>query len=103
MRLAVPSLKKLAKLYISGEVAALKAVYGEGGFYYHKDTPGERFNYFLREWGHRIVYDEQMLCDLLKESGFKTATPKEKNESSIPGGWWHDRLEGESLYVEAQK
>lgn len=101
LRIAVPDLELIAKSYASG--SDLKFIYGaEFKGYYHNDLPAERFNFFMREWEHKIAYDYTLLSELLLESGFIAVRKCQPNKSAIPD-FTHDRFISESLYVEAIK
>lgn len=101
IRIAVPDLKRIAEMYVSNS-PQLKNIYGECKAYYLYDNIGERFNYFLKEWEHKIVYDYEMLSTILKNMDFRNVEQRAFRHSRIPL-WSHDRLESESLFVEAQK
>lgn len=101
LRLAVPDLGKAAAQYVGG--GSLKELYGEDfKGYYYKDTPCERFNFFVKAWGHQICYDFGLLSSLLADAGFKNIERKNAQKSIIPE-FSHDRFESESLYIEAIK
>jgi len=101
MRVAVPDLELVAGYYLKRDVM-LRKMYGDGTFYYLFDNYGERFNYFLKEWSHKITYDCQMLCDIFQYAGFKIYGKKGFNDSII-NVWHNDRLELESIFFEAGK
>jgi len=101
MRIAVPDLRRIAQMYVD-KSPQLKAIYGDCKAYYVFDNIGERFNYFLKEWEHKIVYDYEMLESILRSKGFKNVEQRGFKKSRIPG-WSHDRLEAESMFVEAEK
>ena len=100
-RLAVPDLERAANAYSAG--SNLKFLYG-GDFkgYYYKDTPCERFNFFVKAWEHQMCYDYNLLRELLKDAGFNIIEKREANVTHIPN-FNHDRFISESLYVEAVK
>ena len=102
-RLSVPSLELATQAYING--SDMKFLYGAEfkGFYLY-DTPCERFNFFMKEWEHKLIYDIAQLRLMLFGAGFKPMNihKKEPNQSAIPG-FNHDRFIPESLYVEAIK
>lgn len=101
LRLGVPSLEIAAHAYVSG--SDIKFLYGADfkGYYLH-DTPCERFNFFMKEWEHKITYDFQQLRLMLFDAGFSIIERKEANQSAIPN-FNHDRYISESLYAEALK
>lgn len=101
LRLAVPSLELAINAYTNG--SDMKFLYGaEFRGYYVYDTPCERFNFFMKEWEHKCIYDYNQLQLMLTEAGFTNIQRKQANESAIPG-FSHDRFISESLYVEAIK
>ena len=101
VRIASPNLAVVAKAYVEG--SDLTFMYGKNHKgYYYKDTPAERFLYFMRAWQHTFVPDPDQITGLLTEVGFRNIQIKAPNESAIPG-WRHDRFIPDSLYVEASK
>lgn len=103
LRLSVPDLMLVAKAYVNG--SDMKFIYGaDFKGYYHKDTPCERFNFFLREWEHKLHYDFDQLSMMLVDAGFDKSRIKKckPNESSIPS-FAFDRFIPESLYIECVK
>jgi predicted SAM-dependent methyltransferase len=72
IRIATPSLERLAALYAGGDTA-------ERYVHWAVDTlepevaaplPGVVINNFFRSWGHRFVYDAQTLREALEDAGF---------------------------------
>jgi len=102
IRIIVPDLLKVATIYVNNDFDKMKDIYTNGKFYYLHDTIGERFNFFLKEWEHKIVYDYIMLRHLLFDAGFRYMSEMEFNKSGIPN-WQYDRLQKESIIVEAKK
>jgi len=101
LRLAVPDLELAVKAYY--EKRSLHFLYGKDfKAYYHKDSPCERLNFFIRAWEHQICFDYELLSSLLADAGFQNIQKKQPNESAIPG-FNFDRFISESLYVEAIK
>lgn len=101
LRIAVPDLEKVAEAYVEG--SDLKFIYGDQGkFFYYKDTPAERFLYFMREWEHQICFDFDLLQDLLADAGFVIVGKRDPGVSNIQD-FTYDRMISESLYVEAVK
>jgi hypothetical protein len=49
-----------------------------------------------------MLFDFELLSWLLKDAGFKNITKRNFGESKL-GKWTFDRLEIESMYVEAEK
>ena len=72
IRVATPSLERLAKLYDGGASAdnyirwAVDTLAPEVA----APLPGVVLNNFFRSWGHRFVYDPQTLQHALSEAGF---------------------------------
>jgi predicted SAM-dependent methyltransferase len=72
IRIATPSLQRLARLYDGGEVAdryvrwAVQTLEPE----IEAPLPGVVINNFFRSWGHRFVYDPETLRHALGEAGF---------------------------------
>lgn len=101
LRLAVPSLELAAIAFVNG--SDMKFLYGAEfkGYYLH-DTPCERFNFFMKEWGHKLTYDFPQMQLMLTNAGFSNIQRKEPNESAIPD-FDFDRFIPESLYVECIK
>ncbi len=101
LRLSVPSLELAAKAYVVG--SDMKFLYGANfkGYYLY-DTPCERFNFFMKEWEHKVTYDFSQLELMLSNAGFVVIEGRGANESSIPN-FNHDRFISESLYIECIK
>ena len=102
LRIVVPDAMKVAADYIYGE-DDLKSVYGPGKFYYYKDCAVERFVYFMREWEHTIVFDEELLRLLAEDAGFSVVRRMPFGSSDIPALHGLDRFESESLSLECVK
>lgn len=101
LRLAVPDLDIAINAYVNG--GDLRFLYSEDfKAYYHKDTKGERLNFFVKAWEHQHCYDFETMQLLLQDAGFKNIEKKEANQTSIPN-FEGDRFISESLYVEAIK
>lgn len=101
LRIAVPDLELVAKAYANG--SDLKFIYGpEFHGFYKNDCAAERFHFFMTAWEHKIVYDYQLLSQLMKEAGFSKIRKCYPNDTEIPG-FTYDRYISESLYVEAVK
>lgn len=101
LRLAVPSLEIASVAYTQG--SDLKFLYGaDFKGYYFEDTPCERFNFFMKEWEHKMVYDYPQLKMMLQKVGFTRIGKRNANESLIDN-FNHDRFISESLYVESIK
>jgi predicted SAM-dependent methyltransferase len=72
IRVATPSLERLAKLYDGGEVAEDYVLWAVDtlGPETHAPLAGVAINNFFRSWGHRFIYDPQTLRHALVEAGF---------------------------------
>jgi predicted SAM-dependent methyltransferase len=72
VRIATPSLERLAALYDGGDAAeryvrwAVETLEPE----VRERLPGVVINNFFHSWGHRFVYDPQTLRHALLEAGF---------------------------------
>lgn len=100
LRLVVPDLMRVAGKYVAGQ--DLKDIYN-GNFFYHIDCPAERFMYFCREWEHKILLDEQLLTQLLKDAGFEKIKWCVFGQSDTPELRGLDRFESESMVLESTK
>ena len=72
IRIATPSLERLAALYDDGEVAARYVRWAVETLEPEVDAPlpGVVINNFFRSWGHRFIYDPQTLGHALRQAGF---------------------------------
>jgi predicted SAM-dependent methyltransferase len=72
IRVATPSLERLAKLYDGGQVAEDYVLWAVDtlGPETHAPLAGVAINNFFRSWGHRFIYDPQTLRHALVEAGF---------------------------------
>lgn len=101
LRLAVPSLEIASIAYTQG--SDLKFLYGaDFKGYYFEDTACERFNFFMKEWQHKMVYDYPQLKMMLQKVGFTRIGKRNANESLIEN-FNYDRFISESLYIESIK
>jgi len=72
IRIATPSLERLAQLYDGGELReryvrwAAETLEPE----LHAPLPGAVINNFFRSWGHAFIYDPQTLRHALERAGF---------------------------------
>jgi predicted SAM-dependent methyltransferase len=72
IRIATPSLQRLARLYDGGELQerytqwAVETLEPE----VNAPLPGVVLNNFFRSWGHRFIYDPQTLRYALESAGF---------------------------------
>ena len=103
IRLAVPDLELVANYYLNRDSNLFK-MYGNAidEHLYMKNSGAEVFSYFLRGWDHTIVFDFDLLSDLLSDARFKNIEKMPFRQSKI-GAFPHDRLEMESMFVEAEK
>lgn len=102
-RIAVPDMETVINYYVNGD----KKLFGLPGSddqsrWHKKDSRAERVMFFMRHWGHTIIFDFELINMLLQDAGFKNITKRKFRESKI-GTWFYDRFEIESLYVEADK
>ena len=72
IRIATPSLERLAKLYAGDELAKRYLRWAVDTLEPETDAPlpGVVINNFFRSWGHRFIYDPQTLRHALGEAGF---------------------------------
>lgn len=100
LRLVVPDLMKVAKLYVAGD--DLKGIY-DGPYHEGPDCPATRFMYFCRAWEHTVLFDEQLLSMLMSEAGYVQIGRMSFGQSDIPELCNIDRFESESLSIEGMK
>jgi predicted SAM-dependent methyltransferase len=72
VRVATPSLEKVASLYEGGELQERYVRWAVETLEPETDAalPGVAINNFFRSWGHRFIYDPQTLRHALTEAGF---------------------------------
>jgi predicted SAM-dependent methyltransferase len=72
IRVATPSLERLARLYDGGAAAQRYVLWAVDTLDPEVDAPlpGVAINNFFRSWGHRFVYDPETLRHALGEAGF---------------------------------
>jgi predicted SAM-dependent methyltransferase len=72
IRIATPSLERLADLYDGGELAERYIRWAVGNLDPETDAPlpGVVLNNFFRSWGHRFIYDRETLRHALATAGF---------------------------------
>jgi predicted SAM-dependent methyltransferase len=72
IRIATPSLERLARLYDGGELQEryVRWVVETLEPELRAPLPGAVLNNFFRSWGHRFIYDPQTLRHALGEAGF---------------------------------
>jgi predicted SAM-dependent methyltransferase len=72
VRIATPSLERLARLYGGGEVQERYVRWAVQTLEPEVDAPlpGVVLNNFFRSWGHRFIYDPQTLRHALGAAGF---------------------------------
>jgi SAM-dependent methyltransferase len=88
-RLCVPDLAHAVRRYQAGaKREALQYFY-----------TGERSQYDQ----HRYMYDDELLCDLLRAQGFEAVTPRRYREGEVPDLEVLDNRPDETLYVEGRK
>lgn len=101
LRLVVPDLMKVAKLYVEGD--DLKGIYGPDFKVEGIDCAATRFMQFCRAWEHTVLFDSGLLRFLLEKAGFTNVRVMPFGKSDIPELNGLDRFESESLSMEAQK
>ena len=102
LRLAVPDLRKVAEMYVNRDPDLFELFGDMDPGYAVKGSAAERFMFFCRGWEHTILFDFNLLAHLLGQAGFGDIRQCKPGESRT-GHWPHDRMELESLYVEATK
>jgi predicted SAM-dependent methyltransferase len=72
IRIATPSLERLARLYDGGELTRRYVRWATDTLEPELDAPlpGAVLNNFFRSWGHRFIYDPQTLRHALTAAGF---------------------------------
>lgn len=72
VRVATPSLERLARLYDGGELQERYIRWAVETLAPELETPlpGAVVNNFFRSWGHRFIYDPQTLRHALESAGF---------------------------------
>lgn len=101
LRLVVPDLMKVAKLYVEGD--DLKAIYGPDFKVEGIDCAATRFMAFARGWEHTVLFDAGLLRFLLEKAGFTGVRVMPFGVSSREEMCGLDRFESESLCMEATK
>jgi predicted SAM-dependent methyltransferase len=73
IRVATPSLERLAKLYDGGELAERYVRWAAETLEPEVEAalPGVVINNFFRSWGHRFIYDPATLRHALEAAGFQ--------------------------------
>ena len=104
LRLAVPDLGLIVKYYVEKDPSMFLLGIHPAFPFYKTDSFAERFTFFMRAWRHTVVFDYDLLRVLLIDAGFKpeNITRMKPGESRL-GLWEHDRMELETLFVEAIK
>ena len=100
LRLVVPDLMKVAKLYVEGD--DLKGIY-DGPFHEGPDCAATRFMYFCRAWDHQVLFDERLLRMLMTDAGFVNIRVMPFGESDVRELQGLDRFESESISIEGMK
>lgn len=103
LRLVTPDLRVLAASYLERSERTFK--------WYRDNFPGiftyaQMFNSGMRAWGHRFLYDEECLTEVLENSGFDV-TRREFNQSTEPALRQLDFRNADegakSMYIEGRK
>lgn len=71
--------------------------------YEYIKTRGLMINVSMREWGHKYLYNEEDLSNLLKSAGFQKITKHELNKSDYPELANLETRKDSKLILEAQK
>lgn len=101
MRIVVPDLMKVAKLYVAGD--DLKGIYGPDFKIDGPDCAATRFMCFCRAWEHTVLFDERLLRMLMEQAGFVDIREMPFGVSGIAELNGLDRMPAESISVECQK
>lgn len=101
MRLVVPDLMKVARLYVAGD--DLKGIYGPEFAVVGPDCAATRFMQFCRAWEHTVLFDERLLRMLMEQAGFVNIRVMPFGESDVPELRGLDRFESESLAIQGCK
>jgi len=102
LRLAVPDLELVARYYVEKDLKIFRV--HDYKYFYKPDSFAERFTFFMREWRHTVIFDFDLLKSLLVDAGFGSENiVKMKPGESRLDSWSHDRMEIETLFLEAQK
>lgn len=101
LRLVVPDLMKVAKLYVAGD--DLKGIYGSDFKVDGPDCAATRFMAFARGWQHTVLFDERLLRMLMEQAGFVNIRVMPFGESDVEELRGLDRFESESISVEGDK
>jgi predicted SAM-dependent methyltransferase len=103
IRLAVPDLALVAGHYFRNDDSLFK-MYGHDidEHLYKTHSRAEVFTYFMRGWEHKVVFDFELIQELLADAGFRWIEKMPFRKSKL-GEFEHDRFEKESMFVEAVK
>lgn len=101
LRLVVPDLMKVAKLYVAGN--DLKGIYGPDFKVEGPDCAATRFMQFCRAWEHTVLFDERLLRMLMEQAGFVNIRVMPFGESDVPELRGLDRMPAESISIECDK
>jgi predicted SAM-dependent methyltransferase len=103
LRLSTPDLRKVAEYYISDN-PKLFSMYGDSidERIHKQQSRAEIFTFFMRGWDHTVVFDFDLIRELLEDAGFKDIKQMPFGKSRL-GHWQHDRMPEESMYVEGIK
>jgi predicted SAM-dependent methyltransferase len=103
IRITTPDLEKVIEIYHNpskGSELLAKAVYGK------EVSACELINSYWNHWGHKLIYDENLVKLLLNKAGFTEVTFCESKKSShreLANLEMHDELVDETLSAEAKK
>lgn len=87
LRIATPDLQFLLDYYSGREMSPVQREFlAEMVEYFHPKiavrSPTILFNDFVREWGHRFIYDRALLAELMQKAGFSSVRSCNVGESS---------------------
>lgn len=82
IRIVMPDLRKIAKMYLRGDYEELKAL---GLYECNGGSFCNFFNQAMRDWGHQYLWDEQELYQVLATLGFRNICSLERDQTDFPG------------------
>jgi predicted SAM-dependent methyltransferase len=105
MRILTPNLKEFARRYLKGDKELIKLWNREVQIPLKTGTLCEIFNLGIRLLGHRFLYDEPTLAQLLRECGFepKKVSYNYSEESELRGLDIRSPQTGISIYYDCYK
>jgi predicted SAM-dependent methyltransferase len=105
VRVATPSLERLARLYDGGELRQRYLRWAAETLDPELDVPlpGAVINNFFHSWGHRFIYDAQTLRHALETAGFVDVTESTVGELEHHLAEAPEFNELETIVLEAQR